>query len=108
MDLEALLTNTRSKFICFLDSEGKILDSCSQENIQLEKEKTLAFSTILFNMTNHFFTDFLKSELFHINIKSDKENIILVKHNNHVLCLLSDENINMGLLSISLKKKTNK
>ena len=104
MDLEVLLSNTRSKFICLLDSKGEILDSYSQEIIQLEKEKTLAFSTIVFNMTNHFFTDFLKSELTHINIKSDKENIILVRHNNHVICLLSDENINMTLLNVSLKK----
>ena len=58
-------------------------------------------------MANHFFDDFLNADLNEIILKSNNENMFLIKYNEYVLCFLSEKNINSSLLELLLKKKNN-
>lgn len=106
MNLEELLSNTKSKVVYLIDNNGEILDQCYQNEDLLKdtKEKVVAFSSTIYDMCNHFFKNFLDSEFTNICMKSSKENIILVKHDNKILCFFSEKTINQGVLELSLKK----
>lgn len=110
MNLEELLSNTKSKVIYLINEAGEILDyhSKNDDSVATSKEKVVAFSATILNMTSHFFKEFFESNLSRVTMKSDKENIVLVKQEGFILCFFSDRNINLGVLGVSLNKQINK
>lgn len=105
MNLEELLSNTKTKAVYLFEKSGKLIDHYPESEDELNKneKKITAFSATVFNMVNHFFQDFFESETTNVVMKSNKENIVLVKHEDFILCFFSDKNINLGLLGVSLK-----
>ncbi|CAL2074871.1 hypothetical protein [Tenacibaculum dicentrarchi] len=109
MDLKELLKRTKSKAV-FLSKEEKgeaqLIDFYPKENNLGDlQDKMIVFQTLIFNMSNHFFNTFFNTALKQIRLKSDNENILIIKHNGYVLFFLSDKKINTGLLEITLKKE---
>lgn len=111
MNLKELLTKTGAKNIFLIDEKGQIIDFFPKEEEEEElnelQQKMIAFKATIFNMSNHFFNDFLNSNLTEIILKSNQENMLLIKHNEYMLCFLSEKNINIGLLELILKKEIN-
>ncbi|CAL2101720.1 conserved protein of unknown function [Tenacibaculum sp. 190130A14a] len=107
MNLEELLSNTNSNSIYLFDKQGNTIEFYHKEGHQT-KENIIPFGATVFNMTQHYFNDFLKSELSNLIIRSNKEQLVLVKYHNDILCFSSNKNINIGVLDISLRKEFNK
>lgn len=108
MNLKELLTKTGAKNIFLIDEKGQIIDFFpKEEELNELQQKMIAFKATIFNMSNHFFNDFLNSNLTEIILKSNQENMLLIKHNEYMLCFLSEKNINIGLLELILKKEIN-
>ena len=109
MNLEELLLNTKSKVVYLIDKEANIIDLYiqSEDLNEQENNKIVVFRSTISNMIDHFFSDFLKSKLNTIIIKSDKYNVALVKLEGMILCFLSEQNINLGLLGLSIRKEIN-
>ncbi|WP_420553214.1 hypothetical protein [Tenacibaculum aiptasiae] len=106
MDLQKLLTDTNSKAIFLIDHEGQIVDFFPKENELVDlKEKIAAFDAVIFNMSENFFNLFFNTELNEIILKSTNETLLLFKHEEYVLCFLTDKATNIGLLSLMLKKQ---
>lgn len=108
MELEKLLEETKSKAIFLLKDNGETIDFYPKENNLGDlQDKITVFKATIFNMSNHFFSNYFKTSLKEIILKSDNENILIIKHNEYILCFLSDKNINIGLLELILKKEFN-
>ncbi|MBE7651739.1 hypothetical protein J2Q11_00940 [Tenacibaculum finnmarkense genomovar finnmarkense] len=108
MDLEELLIETKSKAIFLLKDDGEVIDFFPKKNDLGDlQEKIIVFQTTLFNMGNHFFSTFFNTELKKIRLKSDGQNILMIKHHQYMLCFLSKKKINIALLDIILKKEFN-
>ncbi len=108
MELEKLLKETKSKAIFLLKEDGETIDFYPKENDLGDlQDKITVFKTTIFNMSNHFFSNYFNTNLKEIILKSDNENILIIKHNEYILCFLSDKNINIGLLELILKKEFN-
>ncbi|QXP73071.1 hypothetical protein RRF68_08915 [Tenacibaculum sp. HL-MS23] len=108
MELEKLLEETKSKAIFLLKDNGETIDFYPKENNLGDlQDKITVFKATIFNMSNHFFSNYFKTNLKEIILKSDNENILIIKHNEYILCFLSDKNINIGLLELILKKEFN-
>lgn len=106
MDLQKLLEDTNSKAIYLIDNEGQIVDFFPKENDLIEiKDKIAAFDAVIFNMSQNFFNLFFKTELNKIILKSNNEALLLFKHQEYVLCFLTDKITNVGLFSTMLKKQ---
>ncbi|WBX73317.1 hypothetical protein PG913_10735 [Tenacibaculum pacificus] len=109
MNLKRLISQTNSKAIYLINEKGNIIDFYSEENQSNKlKDKTAAFNTAIFNMSNHFLNSFYNTELNEIILKSNNQNILLVKYNKSILALLSDDNLNLSLIELILKKELNK
>ncbi|WP_299104867.1 roadblock/LC7 domain-containing protein [uncultured Tenacibaculum sp.] len=107
MNLKELLSNTNSHSIYLFERDGNIIDSYPKESNKTAENIT-AFSATVFNMAQHFFTDFFESELSNLTIKSNKKNIALIKLDDFIICFFSDKNMNLGVLELSLRKELNK
>ncbi|WP_233883835.1 roadblock/LC7 domain-containing protein [Tenacibaculum piscium] len=108
MDLKSIISKTNSKAIYLINEDGNILDFYSKENqSNTLKDKTAAFNTAIFNMSSHFLNTFYNAELNEIILKSNTQNIILIKHKQYIIALLSDENLNISLIELILKKEFN-
>ncbi|WP_299627783.1 hypothetical protein [uncultured Tenacibaculum sp.] len=110
MNLEELLLNTKSNKVFLIDKNCKVIDSYSKDDTtdKILEDRIIAFSGTISNMINHFFEDFLKSGLKSVVMKSNKENIVLVKLEELILCFFSDKNINLALLGVSVQREINK
>ena len=108
MNLQELLIETKSKAIFLIDKNGKTIDSYPKKNdLGNLQEKITVFKATLFSMANHFFNTFLNADLNEIILKSNNENMFLIKYNEYILCFLSDKNINTSLLELLMKKEFN-
>ena len=105
MNLEELLSNTKSKAIYLFETSGELIDHYPkrEDEINKDEKRITAFGATVFNMVNHFFQNFFESKTTNVVMKSNKENIVLVKHDGLILCFFSDKNINLGLIGVSLK-----
>jgi len=103
LDLQQLLIKTKSKAIFLINEEGVTVDFYPKDNDLGDlQEKISVFKATIFSMSNHFFKNFLNTDLTEIILKSDDTNMLLIKHNEFILCFLTDTNI--GLLELILKK----
>ena len=108
LDLEKLLKETKSKAIFLLTEDGEAVDFYPKgEKLSELQKKITVFETTLYNMSNHFFSTYLNANLKEIVLKSDGENILLIKCNEYILCFLSEKSINTSLLELVLKKELN-
>ncbi|MEX6626696.1 hypothetical protein [Tenacibaculum salmonis] len=108
MDLKELLIETKSNAVYLLKEDGKVVDFYPKENDLGDlQDKMIVFQTTIFNMSNHFFSTFFNTELKEIRLKSDNENILMIKHNEYILCFLSNKKVNVALLDLILKKEFN-
>lgn len=110
MNLEELLQNTKSKKAFLINTNGEVFESFSfQKTIdEIKERRIIAFSSTVTKMVDHFFREFLTSDLTSIVLKSNNENMVLVKLEDIILCLISDKNINLGVLGMTLQKEINK
>ena len=108
MELEKLLKETKSKAIFLLKDNGETIDFYPKENELGDlQDKITVFKATIFNMSNHFFSNYFNTELKEVILKSNNENILIIKHKEYILCFLSDKSINVGLLELILKKEFN-
>ncbi|WBX73752.1 hypothetical protein PG913_00340 [Tenacibaculum pacificus] len=108
MDLQELLIETKSNAIYLLKDDGKVVDFYPKENDLGDlQDKMIVFQTTIFNMSNHFFSTFFNTKLKQIRLKSDSENILMIKHQEYILCFLSKKKVNIALLDLILKKEFN-
>lgn len=110
MDLKNIITQTNSKAIYLIKQDGNILDFYTlKEQVETEilKEKTSTFNTTIFNMCSHFFKAFYNAELNEIILKSNTQNIVLIKYKQYIIALISNENLNISLIELILKKEFN-
>ncbi|ALU75666.1 hypothetical protein AUW17_10565 [Tenacibaculum dicentrarchi] len=105
MDFKKIISETNTNAIYLINEDGNILDFYSEENqSDTLKEKTATFNTAIFNMSSHFLSTFYNAELKELILKSNTQNILLIKHEQHVITLLSNENFNISLIELILKK----
>ncbi|CAM1358272.1 conserved protein of unknown function [Tenacibaculum soleae] len=108
MELRKLLEETKSKAIFLLKNDGETIDFYPKKNVLGDlQDKIAVFKATIFNMSNHFFSNYFNTDLKEIILKSNNENILIIKHDEYILCFLSDKSINVGLLEHLLKKEFN-
>ncbi|CAL2078990.1 hypothetical protein [Tenacibaculum sp. 190524A02b] len=107
LELQELLNETNSKAVYLINKKGEIIDSFVKSGILKDIEnETIVFGSTIFNMSDHFFENYINSELKEIILKSTDMFFLLIKHMGSVLCFVSDKNINVRLLELVLQKKS--
>ncbi|CAL2086383.1 hypothetical protein LNI90_01865 [Tenacibaculum dicentrarchi] len=105
MNLKKIISETNSNAIYLINEDGNIFDFYSEENqSDTLKEKTATFNTAIFNMSSHFLNTFYNADLKELILKSNIQNILLIKHRKYIIALISNENFNISLIELILKK----
>lgn len=109
MNLEELYNSIKAKALVLINCDGGITDSFTEED-SFDLNNFSAFTKIMTDMTDDFFTQILSVKASNeIIIKSDNHFFYIIKYNHdHVLCVLTEGIMNTSLISLSLKKNLKK
>ena len=108
MELEKLLTETKTKAIYLIDGKGKTVDFFGPEESELSeiKDKIAAFGAVVFNVGSNFLDMFFQTELNEIKLKAKNETLLFFRYSEYILCFVTDKETNIGLINLMVKKQT--